>query len=1012
MKQQKRKSFIISITVFFIFLFIIFISSTGLAEENLDHQTLQMKLIDSIEEQGNYDLIKENLELGADPNSMVFYRGDALSSAARYKREQDIIQLLLDYGAVVESVDLVEFILHSADLDVIKLLVKSASNLNAKASADVIAGPMVDFDQEFINIRKNSMSYFEAETAEKMLGEDYLYPLITAAAADRKDIVELLLDNGADISITDSKGRNAYQIAQNNNSSPLLVAELYKAKSKWEEENGKTLAASGGNSANTSQDQKGTENKTEKIAVTTKLREERKIEINKIIETVTKEEIEKLYDLENNEYINIRQGGFDDALFSQNGKTFVLIENYDQGKFNGKTKDYHKFSFYKLKNGVYRLTKEYDFNTYVDSMGFSYYANDDMTLSPDGTLFAYFYENKIHIYNTNNFNLVSTITLPNVFSSRGYSASHFAISPDNNYLSILVTSQYGKNTYLDKWSIDNKKRIIDQEAIDLIKNNAVGDFSYNKIEYSPDGRYLLISGSLSEFPKDTEVTALIDAQTLEVINDFGAAAKDFELKSNDYGLYFDGFNNYAFLHNFDNSKLYDSKNNKLRDIEFDEYKNFWSSDELVGGAVHQGFLIGLYEDENFYEFILDEINNEDQPAKGVLRQEFKFGEIYALNYSEATDEWVILSKQGLHYVAATKKEIYEAEKKKAAADKAQAENRAARLEEMIAARQEKRQKAEALYKEGFELMNIGFVEQGYQKYIEAVKTDPISATNIPKSNQLYNLLGTIEVHQLANIFRTQQEEILNMNKQAKLGFIPVLENNKWLIKAVFEGTPAAEAQMEIGDHILLFDGEYLETGDDLFWYLETKEPGDEIGLTFISVDAGGDYKEDAYFKTVAGFELNSTAPTLSSRLFDYGLLAVRSGNSNLAQMSIQKLKELPAKYPANYNESLKKFNSDAVIVLESLVKAVKNSSNAYNYLLEALDGQKLHQNLRGYFKFPITAELMAPLFVDRAKLAYFTGVSELELPEVSEWEKVKLDFIDLDGKLIKGEAADPYLELN
>jgi len=1008
MEKQNRNTYLFLKISFLIFL--ILISSSSLAEENLDPYQLHMEFINSIEEEGSYDLIKENLELGADPNSMLAYRGDALSSAARYKRDEDIIELLLDYGAEVESVDLVEFILHSADLEIIKLLVKSASNLNAKASASVIAGPMVDFDQNFINSRKNSNKYFEAEAAEKILGEDYLYPLITAAAADRKDVVELFLENGADISITNSKGQNAYQIAQNNDSSPLLVAELYKAKSRWEEENGKTLATGADNSEKSSQVKTSAENKTEKIAVTTQLRKERDKELNNIIATVTKEEIEKLYDLENNKYINIRQGGFDGALFSQNGETLVLIENYDQGKFNGKSKDYHKFSFYKINNGVYRLTKEYDFHTYVDSMGFSYNVNKAMTLSPDGTLFAYFYENKIQIYNTNNLNLVSTITLPNLFSSTGYRASRFTISPSNNYLAILVTSQYGKNTYLDKWSIDNQKRIVAQKKINLMQNNSRGEFSYDKIEYSPDGRYLIIGGSLSEFPKDTEVTALIDAQTLEVINDFGAAAKDFELKANDYGLYFDDFNNYAFLHNYSDSQLYDLNNNQLRAIEFDEYQNFWSTENKVGGSIYKNYLIGLYEDESFYEFILDEIDNVDQPVRGISRQELNFGIIYALSYLEQTDEWIILSKKGLHYIEATKKENYEAEKKAAAAKKAETENRAGRLKEMIAARQEKRQKAEALYKEGFELMNIGFVEQGYQKYIEAIKTDPISATNIPKANQLYNLLGTIEVHQLANIFRTQQEEISNMKKQTKLGFIPVLENNKWLIKAVFDGTPAAEAEMEIGDHILLFDGEYLETNDDLFWYLQDKAVGDEIGLTFISVDAGGDYKEDVYFKTVAGFELNSTAPTLSSRLFDYGLLAVRSGNSSLAEKSIQKLKELPEKYPANYNDSFKKFNSDAVIVLESLLKAMDNSSAAYNYLLEALDGEKMHQNLQGYFKFPITAELMAPLFLDRAKLAYFTGVSESELAEVEQWKKVTLDFIDLNGNFIQGETADPYIE--
>lgn len=1007
MVEEKANKAMIIRTIYFICLLTILIS-VNISAEEADPSLILIELIDSIEENGSYDSIEEYLELGADPNIMIFdrsYRGDALSSAAKYQRDENIIQLLLDYGAEVEGIDLVEFILYGAEIEILELLVEAAPNLNDKASADIIAGPMVNFNQEFINDQKISKNYFEAEAAEKFLGEEFLYPLLTATAADRKDVVELLLAKGADISITNSKGQNAYQIAQENEVGPLLLAELYKAKSEWEEKTGNTLAISGDNSDKDETTNIAAENKTKKIAVTTKIREERKKEENKIIETVTKEEIERLYDLENNKYINIRQGGFDGTLFSQNGETLVLIENYDRGKFNGKSRDYHKFSFYQLENGVYKEKEHYDFNTY--GMG-TYRPYHRLALSPDGTLIAFFKENKIEIYKTTNLKLYSTLTLPNIYTGRDYDARYFAISPDNNYLSILVDNQHG--AYIDQWTINTKKRITKLEKINLIQNNSQGDFSYTGIKYSPNGRYFIINGQLSNFPKDSSVITLVDTQTLEVLNDFEAAAKDFELKSNDYGLYFDGFSRYAFLHSFEQSKLYDPKDNELKNIEFNEYKNFWSTDDLVGGAIQQNYLAGLYEDDTFYEFIFDEIDNIDQPIKGVLRQELNLGDIYGLSYLKQTDEWVILSQEGLNYIEATKKEDYEAEQKAAANEKALAENRAARLEEMITARQEKRKKAEALYKEGFELMNIGFVEQGYKKYLEAVKTDPISATNIPKSDQLYNLLGTIEVYQLANIFRTQQEEILNMEKKTKLGFVPVLENNQWIIKAVFADTPAAEAEMEVGDHILLFDGEYLDNNDDLFWYLQDKLPGDEVGLTFISVDADGDYKEDNYFKTVAGFELNSTAPTLSSKLFDYGLLAIRSGQIDLAQKSIQKLKDLPDKYPADYNESFKKFNQDAVIVLEAVTKALKNSNEAYNYLLEALDGEKLHQNLQGYFKFPITAHLMAPIFVDQAKLAYFTGVAESELAEVSQWEQVKLDFIDLNGDFIQGEAADPYIE--
>lgn len=1006
--QKKKSRFLFTKSVFLIILFLLLISINITAEEHPDPFLIHGKFIDSIENEGDYDLIKEYLEMGAEPNSMANYRGDALSSAAKYKRDKDIIQLLLDYGAEVESSDLVEFILYGTEIEVLELLVESASNLNDKVLVDKITDPMVNFNQNFINKRKSSNQDFKAEVAEKLLGEDYLYPLITAALANRKDVVELLLDNGADISITDSKGQNAYQIAQDNDSSPLLVAELYKAKSKWEEKTGNSLAISGDNSDKDGATNIAAENKAKKIAVTKKIRDERKKEENKIIEIVTKEKT-KIFTYTSGESFTKRMGGFNDAIFSQNGKTLVLVESYDKGhrtvNGNRQSRDYHKFSLYRLKKGVYKFIDSLNFNTFVDTGGRSYRENYNMALSPDGSLIAIHRENNIYLYQGDNFNFLSS--LPISKADEGY---YIAISPDNNYISGIYSSR-SDDVYYNKWSISRKSKVVTREKINLIKNNASGRYIYKGLDYSPYGRYLIIKGYLYADPGDYYTVALIDTETLELINDFNAAKKNNVSKDFVYDLYFDEFGKYAFLHTYDSHKLFNLKEKRIEDLNFEERIKFFASEDLVDGKFYKNWLVGLYSRNVFYEVLLTESDSAEYAKKAMKNKKLTFDErIYGISYLYDTDEWIIAAKDGLHYIEATKKENYEAEKKAAAAEKAQAENRKERLNEMLKQRQEKREKAEALYKEGFELMNIGFVEQGYKKYIEAIKTDPISAKNIPKTDQLYNLLGKIEVYQLANIFRTQQESILNQKKQAKLGFVPVLENNQWIIKAVFTETPAAEAEMEVGDHILLFDGEYLDNSDDLFWYLQDKLPGDKIGLTFISVDAGGDYKEDAHFNTVTGFDQNIAAVRLSNRLFDYGLLALRSGYSNLAQMSINILKKLPEKYPADYNNNLRKYNSDLIIVLKALTKALNNSSEAYNYLLEALDGEKLHQNLQGYFKFQVTAELLAPLYLDRAKLAYFTGVTEAELVEVEIWEKAKLNFVDFNGNFIKGEAADPYLE--
>ncbi|RCW83475.1 ankyrin repeat protein [Halanaerobium sp. DL-01] len=832
------------------------------------------------------------------------------------------------------------------------------------------------------------------------------YPLIMAVRTDNIDLVKLLLNNGADISITNSKGQNAYQIAQNSEVNPLLLAELYKAKSRWEEETGETLTADTGNSDKNGQSNSSAKNETKKIAVTKKIRDERKKEENKIIEIVTKEKT-KIFTYTSGESFTKRMGGFNDAIFSQNGKTLVLVESYDKGhrtvNGNRQSRDYHKFSLYRLKNGVYKFIDSLNFNTFVDTGGRSYRENYNMALSPDGSLIAIHRENNIYLYQGDNFNFISTLPISN--SDEGY---YIAISPDNKYISGIYSSR-SDDVYYNKWSISRKSKVVTRERINLIKNNASGRYIYKGLDYSPDGRYLIIKGYLYADPGDYYTVALIDAESLEVINDFNAAQKNDVTADYVFDLYFDGVGKYAFLHTYDSHKLFNLKEKRIEDLNFEERIKFYASEDLVDGKFYKNWLVGLYSRNAFYEVLLTESDSAEYAKKAVKNKKLTFDEkIYGISYLYDTDEWVIAARDGLHYIEAEDQEEYEAAKQAEAEKEALAAERDKKLAKMVAERQKKREKAEALYKESLELINVGFVDQGYNKYIEAVKTDPLTARNMARLDQLYNMLGTIEVYQLAEIFRYQKEVILNQEKTAKLGFIPELKNNQWKIKSVTAGTPAEEAGMEVGDHILLFDEQYPENQEELFWLLEEKSPGDQIGLTFISADAEGDYKEDAYFRLVEGYRENSAVAKLTNRIFDYGLLAFRSGHNHLTRKSIEELEKLAEKYPADFYPQLKEVNKDSIIILEALLKTSADSSSAYNYMLEKLDGRKLNEVLQGYFKFSITAEIMAPLYADRVKLSYFTGVPQEELPEVEMWPQQKLNFVDLNGSFIQGQAADPY----
>jgi bla regulator protein BlaR1 len=174
-----------------------------------------------------YKVAKELLEAGADPNVADEEGRTPLACAAGNRDRVDLVQLLLDHGARVDSVDKrgsqpLESAVFNYSVAGIKLLLAHGAVIDPKkpGSESVLLAPFHMSGEDSGPIRskggrKQSQVLREVETFRVLLdngadinavGYQGLTPLSNAAALGHTAVFNLLLDRGADLNHRDDEG--------------------------------------------------------------------------------------------------------------------------------------------------------------------------------------------------------------------------------------------------------------------------------------------------------------------------------------------------------------------------------------------------------------------------------------------------------------------------------------------------------------------------------------------------------------------------------------------------------------------------------------------------------------------------------------------------------------------------------------------------------------------------------------------------------------------------------------
>ena len=162
-------------------------------------------------ESRNIELVKVLLDHGADPNTM--HRGKAVCTLALVNMQEDIFRLLINKGADPTDLDFYTAVELGCDSIAIELLDRGLQlNLRNVAFPSICKRGNVELVSRLLDLGIDINEKDEGSRG-----------IISAVKENRVDVVRLLLDRGADPTLTDDRDRNAYDYA---NGKPEILALL------------------------------------------------------------------------------------------------------------------------------------------------------------------------------------------------------------------------------------------------------------------------------------------------------------------------------------------------------------------------------------------------------------------------------------------------------------------------------------------------------------------------------------------------------------------------------------------------------------------------------------------------------------------------------------------------------------------------------------------------------------------------------------------------------------------
>ncbi len=167
-------------------------------------------------DEGRLDTIRQSVEAGTDVNTSDSRSLTALHMAS-YKGHQQLVKYLIDQGADVNAADAksltaLHMAAYNGHSDTVKLLIRSGATVDCRDSEGKT--PLIHASTGPFAATVTTLVDAGADVNAKDATESFT-PLMMAAGLGQPEVVQLLLENGADKTIEDDDSDTALDHARN-----------------------------------------------------------------------------------------------------------------------------------------------------------------------------------------------------------------------------------------------------------------------------------------------------------------------------------------------------------------------------------------------------------------------------------------------------------------------------------------------------------------------------------------------------------------------------------------------------------------------------------------------------------------------------------------------------------------------------------------------------------------------------------------------------------------------------